>query len=633
MVEKSSPKKGNKVIGFVYHDIGASKMRSYEDRGVFTSLKTRSGLEIYVGIVADGVGGGNLGQRAAELTIQSILEFLAHATGGPEDIPQMMGRAIGYANRKVYMESRESPQKRGMSSTVAMALIHNKRLYVANVGDSRVYLVRDGIARQITVDHTYANEKIRQGILTPEKAYQHPNAEALTRSVGFEAQIIVDLGLYLTGNERGKEALKNQGLLLKEDDVVVICSDGLIKSLPDQEDRHFVEPEEIALTVQQYHAEEAAKVLIDLALGRNVDDNVTAVVMEFPGRKVKRKFLQPNSLRVGAVTLITLFVAVTLWFRLTHAKEQLTALEQQSTAQAQTAIAMTAIVASYTPTPTNTPRPPLEPGEIGRVNGQVIFADQPISLSLGAIAYINHDTTSPLNGIVVSLVDTSQILFNAPPDQVMAFVLFPNSQIFVENGRYVESRILLSEANIEFRVAGSCLLLDYTVPNQITAACYEGQCSYQVNFQERQSIGIGREIVLNIRNGGIVIKERSISVQGVWQLWNILHDKLSSQTNILSCVQRWIPTPQPTQIIISKNTGQHHSGHSKSTEQVTTDDNDDGSGDDGSDDGSGDDGSDDGSGDDGSDDGSGDGGSDDGSGDDGSDDGSGDDGGDEVEEG
>lgn len=539
------PRQAQGVIGYEYHDIGASKMRSYEDRGAFTKVQTRSGLDLFVGIVADGVGGGNLGQRAAELTLQSILESLKRAEGGPESIPQMLGKAIGYANRMVYRESRQSPQKRGMSSTVAMAVIHNQKLYVANVGDSRVYLIRNGEIHQVTVDHTYANEKIRQGILTPEQAYRHPNAEALTRSVGFEAQIVVDLGLYLTGKERGREALKNQGLPLEKDDVIVVCSDGLVKSQPGRPDKHFVEPEEIVSTVQQYHAEEAAKVLVDLALGRNVDDNVTAVVMELPGRKIKRNFLQQKSLRVSAISLALLLLAVFLWTRLSHTTEQLSTLEQQGTAQAQTALAMTALVASYTPTPTITPRPPLEPGEIGRFNGQPILAEQTLSLPANSVLYVNHDNTSAVNGVIFSLAASSRVLFDATPGEVMAFVVFPGSKIFIENGRYAESRAKLSDANIEFRVSGSCMTLDYTEPGKITMTCYEGRCSYLVNYEQSQNVPPGETVTLLVPSGSVVQPPKHLPVKDAVLWRNALRKALGANAHAYQCAMQWIPTAVP----------------------------------------------------------------------------------------
>lgn len=298
--------------GFGYGHIGtATKVREYEDRHFFGSIRTAGGLNLTLALVADGVGGGNLGQRAAQLTVDTIVDFCKSHTG--TDILQMMGKAIGEANRYVFDEGQSSPGKNEMSSTVAFAVIHNNRLYIANVGDSRIYLVRDKRAQQITVDHSWANEQIREGKLSSSEANRHPNAGFLARSVGHEPRVRVDLGLYLNGlKDTKEEALSRQGLLLTSKDVLLVCSDGLIKTRRDAQG-HFVESREILDVAEGGTAEQAAKTLVDIAIGRNADDNVTAVVVTMPGRKKTLRSRLPR-VQIGTPAAIIIGVAICLVF-------------------------------------------------------------------------------------------------------------------------------------------------------------------------------------------------------------------------------------------------------------------------------------------------------------------------------
>ncbi len=297
-----------KINGFPFSHIGTSKTRSYEDRGYFGSFITNGGLDLTIAIVSDGVGGGNLGQRAAELTVEVIKENIKESNKQENEITQILGAAVGAANKAVYQESRTEKDKYGMSATMSIAVICNSRLYVANVGDSRVYLIKDGkAAKQITLDHTFAYQKIKQGV-SPEKAYSHPSADSITRSVGFEANIIVDLGLYLNeGQEDGQQAFSNQGMQLNKNDVILVCTDGLIKEAREDKKRHYVEQFEIVEIIKKYHAEEAAKVMVNLAVERYVDDNVTVVVMEFVGRKITTMTLQ-RKIILGTALLLILFI-------------------------------------------------------------------------------------------------------------------------------------------------------------------------------------------------------------------------------------------------------------------------------------------------------------------------------------
>jgi protein phosphatase len=235
-----------------------------------------------LGVVADGIGGENAGERAAEVTVTTVLEACRGST--ERDIPALLEGALVQANRRVYAEARRNRRKRDMGSTAAVAAVVEGRLYVANVGDSRIYLLRDGKARRLTVDHTWAREVVRAGRLSPAEAARHPRGEEITRSVGYEARLEVDLGLWLRGGAEGdRQARAAQGLRLQPGDRILLCSDGLIKTRHDNPEAHYVEEEELAREVRGRDPEAGAAALIGRARARGVDDNVSVVLLEVPG--------------------------------------------------------------------------------------------------------------------------------------------------------------------------------------------------------------------------------------------------------------------------------------------------------------------------------------------------------------
>ena len=284
----------------------ATQVREYEDRHYAGIIRTRTGIEMALAIVADGVGGSNLGQRAAQLTVDTIVESCMASDS--LDIPQILGQAIGTANRKVYAEAQAYRDRNQMSATASVAAIVDGRLFVANVGDSRVYLVRGKHVIQVTLDHTWAQERVREGKLRPEEAERHPNAHMITRSVGYQQNVQVDLGLYFKGGkEGGRKAYQQQGLLLDKDDMILVCSDGLVKPI-----RHgqgfYVHPGEISEILGRSSPERAAKALVDLAVSRNADDNVTAVVLEMPGRS--RPGMRLPNLQIAAPAIAILSITL-----------------------------------------------------------------------------------------------------------------------------------------------------------------------------------------------------------------------------------------------------------------------------------------------------------------------------------
>ena len=281
---RAAPEPGE-VLAASLSNIGASPRRTLlEDRSRGENIRTAAGLKLALGVVADGIGGANAGERAAEITVSSVFEHCGKSTEG--DVPKLLESALEEANKRVFVDARSSRRKLNMGSTAAVAAIVGGRLYVANVGDSRIYLIREGHVVRLTIDHTWQEEVVRTGRLSPTEAARHPRREEIVRSVGFDRTLNVDLGLWLRGGkESGADAVRAQGLPMRPGDQVVICSDGLTKTRHDNPEAHYVEEAEIPALIAGRPPQQAAETLVRRALGAKVDDNVSVVVLEMPGGK------------------------------------------------------------------------------------------------------------------------------------------------------------------------------------------------------------------------------------------------------------------------------------------------------------------------------------------------------------
>jgi len=261
-------------------NIGAStKRRSLEDAYFAETLLTAGGQSITLAVVADGIGGASSGERASNLSVECITDFVRESSG--TDFPRILEGALQKANRAVYNEARQEEHKRDMGSTAVAVIVHGGRFYLASVGDSRAYLVRGGTVIQLTSDHNFGEEMIRLGKLRPEEAVRNPHAGSLVRSIGNEPEVQVDLGVYWNARESEAAAKARQGTLLKPGDHLILCSDGLIKERPDGRG-HFVETAEFEPILSRNPPLQAARTLVSKAMGRNANDNVSVIVLQKP---------------------------------------------------------------------------------------------------------------------------------------------------------------------------------------------------------------------------------------------------------------------------------------------------------------------------------------------------------------
>ena len=174
-------------------------------------------------VVADGMGGHKAGDYASKLAVTTMVEEIA---GSDETIPEkLLGRAIETANGKVRESAERMPELEGMGTTVVAASCDGDTLSIANVGDSRLYIVSGHEIRQITRDHSWVEEMVRRGGLGRDEARNHPDKNIITRAVGAEDTIKADFF----------------SVKLKEGDLILMCTDGLTNMLEDEEIRMILD--------------------------------------------------------------------------------------------------------------------------------------------------------------------------------------------------------------------------------------------------------------------------------------------------------------------------------------------------------------------------------------------------------
>jgi serine/threonine protein phosphatase PrpC len=204
-------------------------------------------------LVADGVGGHQAGDVASTMAAQIIQQ--RYYADPSADVAASLAAAIQAANEQIDAAAAARPERRGMGTTVTAVVLREDELTVANVGDSRTYLIRGGHARQLTADHTWVEEQARAGLITREQADRHPQRNIITRSLGGMPDLQIDIF----------EEQVHSG------DSLLLCSDGLSNMVSDQEIG--------ALLGQGRQARATANELIRLAKQRGAPDNVTAVVL------------------------------------------------------------------------------------------------------------------------------------------------------------------------------------------------------------------------------------------------------------------------------------------------------------------------------------------------------------------
>ena len=235
------------IQSYVSSDVGCVRAHN-ED-----SCLTMEERQIYA--VADGMGGQAAGEVASHMLVEVLREDLsACTTPGEEELRQ----AVLHANERILIEAESTPGRKGMGTTATVLEVLAGRALWAHVGDSRLYLYREGDLQQITQDHSYVESLVSRGELTEEEARNHPQRNMLLRAVGVERPIEVDTGSFD----------------LKRGDVLLLATDGLM---------NMVKDDDIAAKLEAVRlgGENPARELVRAALAAGGNDNVTVIVVVF----------------------------------------------------------------------------------------------------------------------------------------------------------------------------------------------------------------------------------------------------------------------------------------------------------------------------------------------------------------
>lgn len=216
---------------------------------------------ITLAIVADGMGGHQAGDVASKKAVdafRSILEqSAAKADLSLQEGKMLIRQAISQANEAVFELASRNERYHNMGTTIVAALVKQDNAIIGHVGDSRAYKITQGVITQITADHTLVNELVKSGQLSIEEAAHHPRRNVLTRAVGTDSQVEIDV----------------QTVEWSPQDVLLLCSDGLSNMVSEQQMLQTVTTEQLELDAKADH-------LISLALHAGGDDNITVVLLQ-----------------------------------------------------------------------------------------------------------------------------------------------------------------------------------------------------------------------------------------------------------------------------------------------------------------------------------------------------------------
>jgi serine/threonine protein phosphatase PrpC len=217
-------------------------------------------------VVADGMGGHNAGEHASRLTVDTIARSYFQSTDDPGEA---LDNAISEANLTVYVTARANSAMKGMGTTCVAVAVCDEKVWWAWVGDSRLYLLRDGKTYRLTEDHTVVQEMVRNGWMTREEAQTHHDRNVLERAIGTRKTV--------------SAGVSEAPLHLQAGDRLLLCSDGLHDLLGD---------EEIAALAGKTTVTEGAEQLLQTALMRGGHDNVSVVLLEVKDQAVPKQPVQ-----------------------------------------------------------------------------------------------------------------------------------------------------------------------------------------------------------------------------------------------------------------------------------------------------------------------------------------------------
>ncbi len=254
-------------------DVGRARDHQEDSGGVFEP--SDAAVLQYKGrlyVVADGMGGHNAGEIASQMAVAEIQR--AYYADPSADIPTALTNALQSAHQAIAQHARSTASQSGMGTTVTLAVVREREVHVANVGDSRTYLLRSGVLTQVSQDHSMVAEQVRAGVLTAEQAHNHPQRNVITRALGKTATAKPD---FFHG-------------ALQPGDTLILCSDGLSTMVTDSE---------IQDIVSKWAPADAARRLVDLANEHGGLDNISVIIVRAEAAGGSRAAM-PAVARAGA---------------------------------------------------------------------------------------------------------------------------------------------------------------------------------------------------------------------------------------------------------------------------------------------------------------------------------------------
>ncbi|MDD6308114.1 MAG: Stp1/IreP family PP2C-type Ser/Thr phosphatase [Clostridia bacterium] len=210
-------------------------------------------------ILCDGMGGhssGDIASRSAAESMETYIRLQSVLDLDEEKVKRILFGAISYANKVVFSRAQTAEEYAGMGTTADVCLIDFDVLYIGHVGDSRVYLFRNGELKKLTQDHSLVAEMVQKGIITEQEASVHPDKNVITRAVGTNRQVKPDF----------------ISLEMEQDDMILMCSDGLSNMLTESEIKNML--------ISSPNLEEVVQNLVKKANQNGGTDNITAVVIK-----------------------------------------------------------------------------------------------------------------------------------------------------------------------------------------------------------------------------------------------------------------------------------------------------------------------------------------------------------------
>ena len=225
------------------------------------SLRACEDLSFFM--LADGVGGNRSGEIASQSALDALEKFVRHNPpewlGSRDEVFRYFRAAVNYVNQFIIKLSEAKPQYAGMATTLTFAYIRDDEMYVANVGDSRVYLAHGDMIQQITDDHTYVNDLVKMGAITREEAHLHARKNVITRAIGANANNEPDC----------------LSVPVEREDRILLCSDGLYDEVDDDTI--------LSTLVRSDDMKACASELVLMANQNGGNDNISVICIDLEG--------------------------------------------------------------------------------------------------------------------------------------------------------------------------------------------------------------------------------------------------------------------------------------------------------------------------------------------------------------